>query len=88
MWRKKEAFSDGVSSEGRSLYTILQEKIALKLNEKQLVHYETSIDTEKYYYKDLFVSFYPKCEHILPYYWMPKYIKSIDPSARTLSIYN
>ena len=88
LWRKKEAFSDGVSSEGRSLYTILQEKIALKLNEKQLVHYETSIDTEKYYYKDLFVSFYPKCEHILPYYWMPKYIKSIDPSARTLSIYN
>ncbi len=27
LWRKKEAFSDGVSSHGRSLYTILQEKI-------------------------------------------------------------
>ena len=32
LWRKKEAFSDGVSSHGRSLYTILQEKIASKLD--------------------------------------------------------
>ena len=28
LWRTKEAFSDGVSGHGRSLYTILQEKIA------------------------------------------------------------
>jgi asparagine synthase (glutamine-hydrolysing) len=32
LWRKKEAFSDGVSGHGRSLYQILQEKIAEKLN--------------------------------------------------------
>jgi asparagine synthase (glutamine-hydrolysing) len=27
LWRRKEAFSDGVSCQGRSLFTILQEKI-------------------------------------------------------------
>jgi asparagine synthase (glutamine-hydrolysing) len=32
LWRTKEAFSDGVSSQGRSLYNILQEFIANDLN--------------------------------------------------------
>uniref|UniRef100_A0A6C0KRL0 asparagine synthase (glutamine-hydrolyzing) n=1 Tax=viral metagenome TaxID=1070528 RepID=A0A6C0KRL0_9ZZZZ len=84
LWRKKEAFSDGVSCQGRSLYKILQEKIAIKLNSEK----GPDIDLEKEYYKSLFNSFYPNCEHIVPYYWMPKYIESKDPSARTLAIYN
>ncbi len=89
LWRKKEAFSDGVSSHGRSLYQILQEKIANKLNEEQQdIKYEPNIETEKYYYISLFGKFYPKCEHILPYYWMPKYTNATDPSARTLEIYS
>ena len=89
LWRKKEAFSDGVSSHGRSLYTILQEQIAEKLNkeENNCITYEANIETEKTYYKQIFTSCYPHCEHIVPYYWMPKYVVSNDPSARTLSIY-
>ena len=89
LWRKKEAFSDGVSSHGRSLYTILQEQIAEKLNkeENNCNTYEANIETEKTYYKQIFTSCYPHCEHIVPYYWMPKYVVSNDPSARTLSIY-
>lgn len=90
LWRKKEAFSDGVSSKGRSLFTILQEKIAENLNVEQDIcnfSYEANIDTEKKYYKQLFDKFYPNCEHILPYYWMPKYTDATDPSARTLSDY-
>ena len=89
LWRKKEAFSDGVSSQGRSLYKILQEQIANKLNtENNVTHYEPNIETEKLYYKKLFISLYPNCEDIVPYFWMPKYITSNDPSARTLPIYN
>jgi asparagine synthase (glutamine-hydrolysing) len=88
LWRKKEAFSDGVSSHGRSLFNILQEHIAQLLNEKNNTENWTAcIETEKKYYKDLFNSYYPNCSHILPYFWMPKYIQSTDPSARTLSIY-
>jgi asparagine synthase (glutamine-hydrolysing) len=50
--------------------------------------FTVSIDTEKYYYKMLFDKFYPNCNQILPYFWMPKYTNATDPSARTLEIYN
>jgi len=87
LWRKKEAFSDGVTSKSRSLYQILQELIAEELNkeDKSENRWQPSIDTEKYYYKMLFEKYYPNCSHILPYYWMPKYVENVtDPSARTL----
>jgi asparagine synthase (glutamine-hydrolysing) len=90
LWRRKEAFSDGVTSKGRSLYQILQQYITLHLNveisESKIKHF-ANIDTEKYYYKKLFLEFFPNCESILPYYWMPKFTTATDPSARTLDIY-
>lgn len=101
LWRKKEAFSDGVSSQGRSLYKILQENIANKLNsyaeeiirqnkgsEPYYIKQKADIDTEKTYYKNIFNTFYENCENILPHYWMPKYTNAVDPSARTLDIYS
>lgn len=82
LWRKKEAFSDGVSGHGRSLFQILQDKIALKLD------MFSNIETEKHYYKQIFDNAYPNCSHILPYFWMPKYTDATDPSARTLVFYS
>lgn len=93
LWRRKEAFSDGVSSKGRSLYVILQEIIStvLKLEnyyEEDIINkYPISTETEKMYYKNIFDCHFPKCEKIVPYYWMPRYTNSNDPSARTLEIY-
>lgn len=88
LWRKKEAFSDGVSSQGRSLYLILQEQIANKLNLEEFTNkYTSSIETEKYYYKKIFDGCYPNCLQILPYFWMPQYTNATDPSARTLTFY-
>jgi asparagine synthase (glutamine-hydrolysing) len=88
LWRKKEAFSDGVSSKGRSLYQILQEYIALYMNiEERTDIYSPSIETEKQYYKNIFDRAYPKSSNILPYFWMPKYTNATDPSARTLTFY-
>lgn len=81
LWRKKEAFSDGVTSQGRSLFTILQEFIAIKYKENP------SIELEKKYYREIFDNKYPNCSHILPYFWMPKYTNATDPSARTLDLY-
>ena len=49
--------------------------------------YIPCIENEKLYYKKLFDTFYPNCSHILPYFWMPKYTLSKDPSARTLDVY-
>ena len=90
LWRQKEAFSDGVSSKGRSLFTILQELIANQYNNKDLKELvtEPSIELEKKYYKEIFDKEFPNCSHVLPYFWMPKYIKATDPSARTLEVYN
>jgi asparagine synthase (glutamine-hydrolysing) len=89
LWRRKEAFSDGVSSKDRSLFTILQEKIAQKMNEEnENGNFIPNIDTEKQFYKQLFDKLYPNCENILPYYWMPKYTDATDPSARTLVDYD
>lgn len=100
LWRRKEAFSDGVSCQGRSLFVILQEKIRdqynIKVEEMQSKYiendvyyfpYEANIETEKKYYKEIFDKLYPNCSHILPYFWMPKYTTATDPSARTLEIY-
>jgi asparagine synthase (glutamine-hydrolysing) len=88
LFRKKEAFSDGVSSKGRSLYLILQEFISAELNKKENTDkYTPCLETEKYYYKKIFEEHYPNCSNVLPYFWMPKYTNATDPSARTLNIY-
>ena len=87
LFRKKEAFSDGVSSHGKSLYQIIQEYVSNLpeyINRSDL----TIKEKEKAYYKDLFLSYYNTSADILPYYWMPKYIQSDDPSARTLTTYS
>jgi asparagine synthase (glutamine-hydrolysing) len=81
LWRRKEAFSDGVSDQGRSLYKIIQENID---NPSNL----PLAEAEKMYYKNTFIKFFGDIHRVLDHYWMPKYIESSDPSARTLSIYN
>jgi asparagine synthase (glutamine-hydrolysing) len=43
---------------------------------------------EQYLYRKEFEKLFPGFGHILPRYWMPKYLQDItDPSARKLSIY-
>jgi len=88
--RRKEAFSDGVSSKGRSLLEILQEFIAKHYNDMNPNSelYKPSIELEKQYYKSIFDKEFPNCQHILPYFWMPKYTNATDPSARTLEFYS
>jgi asparagine synthase (glutamine-hydrolysing) len=88
LWRKKEAFSDGVSSHGHSLFQILQEQISEYFNTiENTTAYTPCINTEKQYYTTHFNESYPNCLHLLPYLWMPKYTDATDPSARTLTFY-
>ena len=95
LWRTKEAFSDGVSKTTRSLYKIIQEYVNIefqfeskeKLTKlKSLVH-NTPDTEEKMYYRKLFEEYYPNMSHLVPYFWMPKYVDASDASARTLNIY-
>jgi asparagine synthase (glutamine-hydrolysing) len=93
LWRKKEAFSDGVSKMTRSLYEIIQEHVEtlnpneIKVN-PNVYPEEVRPDTlEKQYYRSIFESFYPNQGNVVPYFWMPRYVDAKDASARTLNIY-
>ena len=96
LWRKKEAFSDGVSSHSKSWYQIIQEKINSEMTdeyfEKEKNKYTGFLvphTKEALYYHELYDEMYPNQYHILPYYWLPKWVGDItDPSARTLDIYS
>jgi asparagine synthase (glutamine-hydrolysing) len=95
LWRKKEAFSDGVSKKTRSLFTIIQEwldkiePIPAPNMKNWLKETATRPDTpEKQYYRSIYETLYPGINRVVPYYWMPKYIEANDPSARTLDIYD
>jgi len=88
LWRRKEAFSDGVSKTSRSLYQIIEEYIDtlpdFKVSEQGL----DAATKEQKYYKSIFEKHYPTALSIVPYYWMPKYVNATDASARTLDLYN
>lgn len=84
LWRKKEAFSDGVSSLDNSWYSIIQRSIPWAI-QHEYARLVTSMTQEQYYYKKIYDSYYSS--NVLPYYWMPKYTSSHDCSARTLETY-
>jgi asparagine synthase (glutamine-hydrolysing) len=91
LWRRKEAFSDGVSKKSRSLYEIIQEYVSDMGNLPifYAIHYDhNNPDTkEKQYYRYLYESYYRGTAKVVPYFWMPKWINATDASARTLDIY-
>lgn len=94
LWRRKEAFSDGVSGKVKSWYEEIQERVAELVpsdwREKAAVMTHLPPHTaEAYYYRTLFEEAVGREESVLktatPYYWMPRWIEgATDPSARTL----
>ena len=73
-WRRKDGFSDGVSQKSRPWYEIINEYTRTKYNMN-----------EKDYYKHVFDKYYPNCDDIIPYYWMPKWCGNLDnPSNRLI----
>jgi len=90
LWRKKEAFSDGVSSQKKSWFQVIQEHLEKTYTpkEKSYKKYKNPpITLEQKYYRDLY-ELYFSGKNVIPYFWMPKFIKATDASARTLDIYN
>jgi len=88
LWRRKEAFSDGVSSTHRSWYSIIQSYL-----EKIHPHETDSIrehmppyDIESSYYRHEFEHHYASVKCI-PYFWKHPFTTEIDPSARKLVNY-
>ena len=92
LWRRKEAFSDGVSQKSRSWYEIIAEKVKKQKEIKFDISIEYQFNSpqslEQLYYRTIFEMIYPNFGYIIPYFWMPKYVNANDASARTLDIYN
>ena len=91
LWRKKEAFSDGVTNQKRSLYNIIDDftkNIVLKKENEESYSHNPPKTNEQNYYRQLFDDYYPNLATIVPYFWMPKFVEATDPSARTLDFYN
>ena len=97
LWRKKEAFSDGVSASEKpwhaSINEFAQNQIPdvdeeLKNASKKYPH-NTPKTAEALYYRRIFESYYGSSSaNVIPYFWMPKWCpETNDPSARTLSLY-
>ena len=88
LWRKKEAFSDGVSGKERSWFEECQSRSLLKVPEwneqKNMFSYLEPYTAESFYYRKLFSEHYAS-DKVIPYFWMPKWSpETTDPSARTL----
>lgn len=97
LWRKKEAFSDGVSSQEKSWYQEIQERVVSFMPEnwyeKAQRHYThlPPQTPEQYYYRYTFEAEFSRTpsQTCVPYFWMPKWSPgATDPSARTLAVYN
>lgn len=94
LWRTKEAFSDGCSTNKRSWYSILQEHINNKFSDLNLTYNKILYPTntpktkEALYYRNIFNKYYTNEDKTIPYYWLPKWSGNInEPSARVLTAY-
>lgn len=91
LWRKKEAFSDGVSQTNNSWHSILKQYINSQYDdiefEKMKEDCVTNIPSlkETAFYRSLFRKHFKFEECNVPYYWLPKFSGDIiDPSAREI----
>ena len=75
LFRKKEAFSDGVSHSWRQ--SIIDHVSKLNVSERE-------------YYLQFYNKFFINRRHMIPDYWMPKWIptQTLDPSATVLTNYS
>jgi asparagine synthase (glutamine-hydrolysing) len=97
LWRRKEAFSDGVSTPEKAWFQEIQERLEkgvhMQWEKNDVSVYQGHIKPrtgEDYYYWFHFVAAYGivAIKTAVPYRWMPRWCPgAIDPSARTLEVY-
>ena len=90
LWRPKEAFSDGCSSESRSWHKIIQEYVDKLISDEEFNMNKNKYKInppmlkENYFYRKIFESHYPNKGNVIPYLWLPNWSDEVDPSAREL----
>ena len=96
MWRRKEAFSDGVSGHDRTWVQIIKEYVDKRVsdlevnvaNDSDEFKHNAPYDKESHYYRTVFAQCFPgkgRAETI-PYFWRHPFCEGVlDPSARLLN---
>lgn len=96
LYRNKIAFSDGVSSEDDSWYKMSLDDAEKKISDEEYhekinkYDYLKPVSKESLKYRELFEKYYGlniETAKLLPYYWLPNWVNTNEPSARTLDIY-
>ena len=96
LWRKKEAFSDGVSSQKESWFQTIQKDMERRVNDTDFYGTpnlglpEIPPTKEAWYYQKKFLELFgTSCHNLIPWYWLPKWSGDIkEPSARVLPVYS
>lgn len=93
LWRRKEAFSDGISTQEKSWYEMIQEYSAHMMSEgweeraKHSFPQLTPLTPEQFFYRYHYEANYGKSIY-LHHFWMPRWCPGVtDPSARVLPVY-
>lgn len=88
LWRRKEAFSDGVSKSTESWGDIVRRHIDHIVSDDEFasMNHKKFKLKETYYYHMLFSKYYHSETPVIPHLWMPKFCDEsvVDPSARKL----
>jgi asparagine synthase (glutamine-hydrolysing) len=91
LWRRKEAFSDGISHAEKSWFEMAKEEGERRRTDQATEYAVNPPPTaEALYYRQLFHESYPEvaAAAATPYMWMPRFVAgATDPSARTLKLY-
>lgn len=91
LWRQKEAFSDGISSQEDSWYKTIQNHVENRFSEKDLLEAKINFShcspttKESLYFRNMFNKLFGnKYSNVIPNMWMPMWSNTDDPSARTI----
>jgi asparagine synthase (glutamine-hydrolysing) len=93
LYRRKVAFSDGISTQERSWFEIIQEYVDILIPDCEFetrcakYSHNTPYDKESLYYREIFEKYYKGHGNIIPYYWKHAFTTNVDPSARLLDNY-
>jgi asparagine synthase (glutamine-hydrolysing) len=93
LWRRKEAFSDGVSSNEKSWFEIIKNYVDKLIPDEEFnlrcekFNYMKPYDKESLWYREIFEKYFPNKANMIPYYWKQPFTNQLDPSARLLKNY-
>ncbi len=93
LWRRKCAFSDGVSAQESSWHRTIQAFVDQQISDEEFAREAPHIThcrpqlKESYYYRKIYHRLFGQHDKLIPHFWLPRWTNVIDPSARELEGY-